>query len=77
LRALRLLLRDGAAKSVVGGVGAADIGGAILDQIGAGVALDVQAAGAAVQAIEELQRGHLEVRCLQDRHAALASWRTA
>jgi carbamoyl-phosphate synthase large subunit len=37
----------------------------------------VQAASAAVQGIEELQRGHIEVRCLQDMHAALAPWRTA
>jgi carbamoyl-phosphate synthase large subunit len=35
----------------------------------------VQAAGAAVQGIEELARGEVGVRSLQDLHAQLASWR--
>jgi carbamoyl-phosphate synthase large subunit len=35
----------------------------------------VQAAGAAVQGIEELIRGEINVRSLQDLHAQLASWR--
>ena len=37
----------------------------------------VQAAAAAVQGIEELIRGEVGVRSLQDLHAALASWRGA
>jgi carbamoyl-phosphate synthase large subunit len=35
----------------------------------------VQAAAAAVQGIEELIRGEVGVRSLQDLHADLASWR--
>jgi carbamoyl-phosphate synthase large subunit len=35
----------------------------------------VQAAGAAVQGIEELIRGDIGVCSLQARHAQLASWR--
>jgi carbamoyl-phosphate synthase large subunit len=34
----------------------------------------VQAAAAAVQGIEELTRGEVAVRSLQDLHAQLASW---
>ncbi len=37
----------------------------------------VQAAGAAVQGIEELSRGEISVRSLQDLHAQLARWRGA
>jgi carbamoyl-phosphate synthase large subunit len=36
----------------------------------------VQAAGAAVQGIEELISGEIGVRSLQDLHASLASWRS-
>jgi carbamoyl-phosphate synthase large subunit len=36
----------------------------------------VQAAGAAVQGIEELARGEIGVRSLQDLHASLAAWRS-
>jgi len=37
----------------------------------------VQAAAAAVQGIEELSRGEVGVRSLQDLHAQLAGWRGA